>query len=209
MSFNKFAGGFVGLLIYTLLIAQLTHALTSPVVVTEYIEVEVPVIVYEQTANEIPKEDKEWLRNIPLSEELQEYTWNLANEYGLSYDLVIAVMKQESNFNPNLISKTKDYGLTQVNKVNHNRLKQELKITDFLDPKQNIQAGVFILNECRNYWMNKGITSQEELFERMLLSFNRGINGSNKYIVSRGTHRSDYVKKVLNYKIQLETEGGI
>lgn len=210
--------GVVILLLYTMLVVQIVHAFKKPEVITEYIKVEVPVVQevveeVEVVINEAVNE-KEWLRNIPLSEELQKHTWDLANKYDLSYDMILAIMKQESNFNPKATNKntngSQDSGIMQINSVNRNYVSELAgRKLDLFNTKDNVLAGVLILNQYRHNLIDKGITSQEELFERLLLSYNRGIGGGSKYIANRGTARSDYVKKVLNYKIQLESEGGI
>src|SRR5690606_9641498 len=85
--------------------------------------------------------------DIPLSKELQEYTYKKCQESMVPYELVLAIMKVESNYKSDLISRTNDYGLMQINKVNHGWLKKKLGVTDFLDPKQSIDCGVYMLKE--------------------------------------------------------------
>jgi hypothetical protein len=59
--------------------------------------------------------------NIELSEELQEYTYAMCLNYGIvdHYELVLAMMWHESNFTPDVISRTNDYGIMQINVCNH------------------------------------------------------------------------------------------
>ena len=85
--------------------------------------------------------------DIPLSEDLQVYTYTRCAEYGIEehYELVLAMMWQESHFTPDLISKTNDYGIMQINKRNHEWLSDLLGTTDFLDVHQNIDAGTYII----------------------------------------------------------------
>lgn len=86
--------------------------------------------------------------NIPLSETLQEHTFQKCKDYGIvgQYELMLGLMWQESNYIPDVISATDDYGLMQINTINHNWLKETLGITDFLDPYQNIDAGTYIFS---------------------------------------------------------------
>ena len=85
--------------------------------------------------------------DIPLSYELQDFTYSKCVEYGIEdkHKLMLAIMWQESNYNPAAIIPTNDYGLMQINIGNHAWLTQTLGIVDFLDPYQNITAGVYMM----------------------------------------------------------------
>jgi len=95
--------------------------------------------------------------NIPLSKDLQQYTYEECIKYGIvdNYTLVLAVMWHESNFNPIEISATNDYGIMQINKSNHQWLSQRLGISDFLDARQNITAGTYILSSLIRQYSDK------------------------------------------------------
>lgn len=88
--------------------------------------------------------------DIPLSVELQEYTYQRCEALGLvapgiDYPTVLALMGKESEYSADAVSATGDYGLMQINTVNHDWLREELGITDFLDAKQSIDAGTEML----------------------------------------------------------------
>lgn len=196
------------LILVTLLTVYMMLGLVQKNEVVAHEDVEPPTELEEIVTEEL------WLRNVGLSHELQEYTWQIAEEYGIAYDLLISIMYHESKFNIKALGKnnngTTDISLMQINSMNQKWVNQLAgRKLDLWNPKDNILAGALIFNDYRNYWINKGITDQETLFEKTLLSYNRGVNGSNKYIATRGTHRSDYVLKILNYKIKVEMEGGI
>ena len=59
---------------------------------------------------------------------------------------MLAIMWQESRYQAGSVSATSDYGIMQINQGNHEWLEEELGVTDWLDPKQNILAGVYILS---------------------------------------------------------------
>ena len=128
--------------------------------------------------------------NIPLADDLQLYTYNLCEEYGITlhYPLVLAVMGHESRYDEKVISRTNDYGLMQINKVNHNWLREKLSITDFLDAKQNIHAGVYMLST----YLNKYATVNEAL-----MAYNMGEGGARKQWAA-GNYKTAYTTKVLN-----------
>lgn len=91
-------------------------------------------------------EDVKIYYDVPLDFEVQDYLFKQCEKYDVPVELVLALIKKESNFKANAISRTNDYGLMQINKVNHKSLKKELGVTDFLDAKQNILCGVYILS---------------------------------------------------------------
>ena len=128
--------------------------------------------------------------NIPLADDLQLYTYNLCEEYDITlhYPLVLAVMGHESRYDEKVISRTNDYGLMQINKVNHNWLCEKLSITDFLDAKQNIHAGVYMLST----YLNKYDTVNEAL-----MAYNMGEGGARKQWAA-GSYSTAYTTKVLN-----------
>lgn len=127
--------------------------------------------------------------NVPLSAELQEYTYNLCEEKNVPYALVLAVIEQESQYNPNTISNTSDYGLMGINKINHARLKAELGITDFLEPQQNITAGVHMLSELLDKYGDE---------HKALSTYNLGERGARQILSRGGTSR--YSREVTKIK---------
>ena len=87
--------------------------------------------------------------DIPLSKDLQLYTYNKCVDYGIPehYELVLAMMWQESNYTEDLISSTDDYGIMQINSCNHSWLVDLLGPTDFLDASDNINAGIYVISK--------------------------------------------------------------
>ena len=85
----------------------------------------------------------------PLSKDLQLYTYNKCVDYGIPehYELVLAMMWQESNYTEDLISSTNDYGIMQINSCNHSWLVDLLGPTDFLDASDNINAGIYVISK--------------------------------------------------------------
>lgn len=136
----------------------------------------------EWSVNEVPYYD------IKLSQELQLYTYTKCADLGIAedYELVLAMMWQESSYRPNLVSKTNDYGLMQINKVNHSWLSEELGITDFLDPYQSIDAGTHII---------ASLLLKYEDPHKALMAYNYGEAGARSHW-NRGTYTSSYSREV-------------
>ncbi len=83
--------------------------------------------------------------DIPLSGDLQRFTFEKCVQYDVDHIMVLAIIENESTYREGLIV-AGNYGLMQINRANHNYLRDALGTTDFLDPKQNIEAGIFWLS---------------------------------------------------------------
>ena len=126
--------------------------------------------------------------DIPLSKELQDYIRNLCDEYGVPIELVIAIIDVESTFRADVVSKTNDYGLMQINKCNHEWLTNKLGVTDFLDPYQNIYSGVHILSG------HLEVTNGD--IELALMRYNNGAAGAKK-LWDKGIYSTAYTQKIM------------
>lgn len=139
------------------------------------------------TANEAMPGTAVRIYNIPLSKRLQEYTYSLCEENGLDYEMLLAIMDQESDYRERVISKTNDYGIMQINKTNHEWLEKELGITDFLDPEQNIRAGVRVIT---------GLTGKYQDPHQVLMAYNLGDAGA-KRLWGQGKKTSEYSRSIM------------
>lgn len=81
----------------------------------------------------------------PLSEYMQEYIYNLSVEYDVPYELVMAVIRTESNFEPTACSGS-SHGLMQIHRINA-QYAHELGVDDLYDPAGNVLVGVTILSD--------------------------------------------------------------
>ncbi len=127
--------------------------------------------------------------NIPLSYDLQYYTYIRCNELNILeyYEVVLAIMWQESNFTATVISKTDDYGIMQINTVNHEWLSKKLGIDDFLDPYQNIDAGTYIFAYLILKYKDP---------HKALMAYNYGEAGA-KQCWDRNVYTSKYSRNVM------------
>ena len=84
-----------------------------------------------------------------LSDELQEYTYDLCVEYNITeyFTLILCQLYKESTYREDIISSSNDYGIAQINICNHEWLSEELGITDFLDPRQSILCNIYLMSE--------------------------------------------------------------
>lgn len=107
--------------------------------------------------------------DVPLSENLQRHIFELCAENNVPVALVFAIIECESNFNPEVISKTDDYGLMQINVVNHGWAAEQFKCTDMLNPYQNVYIGIHMIGEYLEKYGN---------VERALLAYALGEGGA-------------------------------
>lgn len=152
-----------------------------------------PVMV-TPVPTEQPKEDDFVLYNIALSEELQRFTYDRCEELGLSYELVLAIMFKESSYQPDVVNSSECYGLMQIHKINHPALTEALGITDFLDPKQNIIGGTYLLAQIADKYSD---------VHEILMVYNCGENGAKK-LWAQDITSTAYSRSVIEYMEELE-----
>lgn len=124
-------------------------------------------------------------REIPLSDEFQQYTYETAEKYGINYDLMLAIMQTESQFNNVVSDSGEDIGLCQINTVNAEWLYQEHGINNLMDEKQNIEACAIILNKLQGQFSDES---------HVVMAYNLGASKAEKYI--RSGKITEYTKKV-------------
>ena len=122
----------------------------------------------------------------PLDNELQDYIRDLCEKNDLPMPLVLAVIEKESSFRAEVISKGGDYGLMQINSINHEWLSEEYDVTDFLDPYQNVLCGITILSQ---HYAKYGDV------DKALMAYNCGATGARR-LWDDGIYSTSYTTKV-------------
>lgn len=143
-------------------------------------------------------EPEPFYHDIPLDHALQDFVREEAEQRGVPPELILAMIDQESDYRTNLVSTTNDYGIMQINKVNHAWLRDTLGITDFLDPEQNIRCGTYMIGEL--------LAKYDGDMHRALTSYNRGEGGANKYYRRNGTYETTYSSSIIEIYINLTEE---
>lgn len=127
----------------------------------------------------------------------QSFVYYLCDSYDIDWTLVMAMIKCESNFKADIISSTNDYGLMQINKVNHEWLSETLGIDDFLNPEQNIRAGVYVLRKLFEEYTD---------IDLVLMAYNMGENGASN-LWDKGIYETGYSKQIKKYQSKFQEEG--
>lgn len=149
-----------------------------------------------ETEQPEPEEEQRWYTyyDVPLSDELQEYTQDLCEEYDFPhYGIIIALIAHESSFRETVVSATNDYGYMQINKCNHEWLREELGITDFTDGKQNIRCGIYILAKLYHKYEDIGLA---------LMAYNCGESGAAK-LWEQGIYSTAYSREIQQAAAEL------
>lgn len=121
---------------------------------------------------------------VPLDSDVQEFIYYLSKGYNMDFTFVMAIIQQESGYQPDAVSNTDDYGLMQINKVNHGYITDEIGVTNYLDPYENVRAGMFILRK---------LFEKYETPEKVLMAYNLGESGA-KALWDKGVFETNYSK---------------
>lgn len=134
--------------------------------------------------------------NVSMDEDLQEFVFYLSTAYEMDFTFVMALIQHESRYDAGAISVTNDYGLMQINTINHPYLKETLGITDFLNPYDNIRGGMFILRK---------LFEKYEEPNKVLMAYNMGETSASR-LWKQGIFESNYSNSVLEIQRELNAE---
>lgn len=123
-----------------------------------------------------------------------DYMYKAGEEHDIPGEILQAIAKVESNYNPNAISKTNDHGLMQINASNFKWLGKR-GITDWYDPYQSIDAAIIIITETRK-------SANTDNWGKILMAYNSGI-GNAKKKWKKGVYSSSYSREVLSMAEEL------
>ena len=151
--------------VFGFFLAKLTTPPPETITVTKTVEVPANSNVLVDTADV-------FLFDVPLSDSLQRYIYEICADENVPITLVMAMIEHESRFNPEVVSSTDDYGLMQINKVNHEWLEEDFRCADMLNPYQNVFCGIKIIA--------KYIEKYEGDYGKALMAYNMGDYGARK-----------------------------
>ena len=137
--------------------------------------------------------------DVPMTRDVQDAVRAISDEYGVPFELTMAVCYVESGFDPYAVSSHGDSGLMQIAPVNHGWLAADLGITDLFDSVQNVRAGVHILADK--------IAGSGGDFTIALMKYNRGDAVALEQMAN-GIFSTDYTEKVLGKYYEYLNYGG-
>ena len=127
--------------------------------------------------------------DVPLSDDLVLHIIDVADKNNIDPELILAIIKQESNFDASAIGDSgRSFGLMQVQKKWHGERMQRLGCTDLLNPYENIIVGADIIAEKLR--SGKGMAWA-------LMAYNGGNPYANSMLQS--SEISEYAQNVITY----------
>lgn len=153
--------------------------------------------VPEYKADKLPKTASNYHFDVPLSHGLQDFIYEICADEEVPITLILAMIETESNFNPEIISKTNDYGLLQINKVNHEWLKKQYRTADMLNPYQNVFCGIKIIGTY--------VKKYKGDINKALMAYNMGDYGAKK-AWQNGIKSTRYSEKILDLMNKYEED---
>lgn len=119
------------------------------------------------------------LKNYVYSKPYSDIVQDVSRKYDIDENLIYAMIKVESNFQPNAISRAQAKGLMQIIDETAVEISNRLKIEDFTvdmlyDPKINIEIGTKYFSTLLNKYENNEILA--------LIAYNAGQGNLDKWI---------------------------
>lgn len=152
---------------------------------------EKPVAGISKSLEAVSENNSDIRREIPLEPIYQIYTYYVCQKYNVDYDLVLAIIDCESAGNVRALNHNKngtnDSGLMQINSFNYEWLSSVLGVTDFYNPFQNIQCGVYMIAD---------LMDRHSDLHKILMCYNMGEKRT-KELNRQGIYSSRYSRKVI------------
>ncbi len=145
-------------------------------------------ILTKQPASDAHTDYADFSSYLKTDKNLEDIFAEAAQTYGVSVELLKAMAKQESNFNPNAVSKAGAIGVMQLMPATA----AGLGVTNAYDPYQNVMGGAkYIRQMLDKYNGNVSLA---------LAAYNAGSNNVDKYGgIPPFAETQDYVAKITGY----------
>lgn len=128
--------------------------------------------------------------DVPLSRELQDYIIDLCKVNNISPELVLAIIKVESNYCATAVNASEScYGLMQINRCNFAAYQLDEPTDDF----ENVRVGITIFAELLDKHGN---------VNKALMAYNCGPTGA-KRLWEKGITETSYCRKVAAAKQEI------
>lgn len=150
----------------------------------------------EPVSDPAPVVSEYYRADVPLDETEQAYLYDAAEEFGVPYELALAVVWRETEFKNSIGDGGASYGYMQVQPRWWSDLAAELGVSDLLDPEGNFRTGCAIL---AMYLEKYGGT------HKALMAYNCGEPKASR-LWSSGVTSTEYSESVVAYAAALRKE---
>lgn len=128
--------------------------------------------------------------DVPLSRDLQDYIIDLCKVNNISPELVLAIIKVESNYCATAVNASEScYGLMQINRCNFAAYQLDEPTDDF----ENVRVGITMLAE---------LLDKHGDINKALMAYNCGPTGA-KRLWEKGITETSYCRKVAAAKQEI------
>lgn len=149
--------------------------------------------------------DEWYIPDIKLSYDEQKFLHSLCEKFDVPYNLMLAQIRCESNFDNSLIGSCGDTGYFQILPSWDDYLEQEFnRKINIKDNYDNLESGTFLM--YNNLLSAKKYKDDKEKYTRALNAFNQGGQSSLNYAKRNGWNSWHYGNRV--YKCFQEYEKG-
>ena len=131
-------------------------------------------------------------------EKMQVYTYCVCKQYGVRYDLVIALIEKESGYRFDKVGDDgHSIGYMQIYEECHRDRMERLNVTDLTNPYQNVLVGIDYLSE---------LIERYGTIQDALAAYNYGEQGAKQHLWKKGIYVYDYNQTIMSRMKEIEEE---
>lgn len=131
-------------------------------------------------------------------EKMQVYTYCVCKQYGVRYDLVVALIEKESGYKFDEVGDDgHSIGYMQIYEEWHKDRMERLNVTDLRNPYQNVLVGIDYLSE---------LIERYGTVQDALAAYNYGEQGAKRNLWKKGIYVYEYNQTIMNRMKEIEEE---
>ena len=127
---------------------------------------------------------------------IQAYTYYVCKQYGVRYDLVVALIEKESGYKFDKVGDDGHaIGYMQIYEECHRDRMERLNVTDLTNPYQNVLVGIDYLSE---------LIERYGTIQDALAAYNYGEKGAREHLWSNGVYVYSYNSAIMQRMKEIE-----
>ena len=131
-------------------------------------------------------------------EKMQVYTYCVCKQYGVRYDLVVALIEKESGYKFDKVGDDgHSIGYMQIYEECHRDRMERLNVTDLMNPYQNVLVGIDYLSE---------LIERYGTIQDALAAYNYGEQGAKQHLWKNGIYVYEYNQTIMSRMKEIEEE---
>lgn len=131
-------------------------------------------------------------------EKMQVYTYCVCKQYGVRYDLVVALIEKESGYKFDKVGDNgHSIGYMQIYEECHRDRMERLNVTDLMNPYQNVLVGIDYLSE---------LIERYGTIQDALAAYNYGEQGAKQHLWKNGIYVYEYNQTIMSRMKEIEEE---